>query len=110
MKHRLTLLVVAAFLLGGTGGCNVDVTKEGELPNVTVDPGKLPEVKVLKEGEMPSIDVQGGKLPQVDVDAPEVDVSTKPKKVETPDIDIDVDTKEKTVEVPEVDVQPPADE
>jgi hypothetical protein len=105
-RHALFLLAVAT--LGAFAiGCDVDVTKEGSLPNVTAEPGRLPEVKVTKEGELPDIDISGGELPKVDVEPADVDVETKTKTVEVPDVDVDVDTDKETIEVPDVDINDP---
>jgi hypothetical protein len=72
-------------------GCDVEQTREGELPDIDVD-------------------VQGepGQLPAYDVDTPDVDVSTEEKEVSVPDVD--VETEEKTIEVPDVDVSLPEDD
>lgn len=50
--------------------CDVDQTKEGELPDVDVN-------------------ASGGQLPEFDVDAPEVNVGTENKTVQVPTIDVD---------------------
>ena len=49
------------------------------------------DVDQTKEGEMPDVDVNasGGQLPEFDVDAPEVTVGTENKTVEVPTIDVD---------------------
>lgn len=62
------------------------------------------DVDQTKEGEMPDVDVQGGQLPEYDVDTPDVDVKTEEKTVPVPDVD--VKTEEKTITVPDVDVEP----
>ncbi len=68
-------------------GCDVEQTREGELPSVEVDPGALPEY---------------------DVGAPDVDVSMKDAEVSVPDVDVEME--EKDVQVPDVDITLPEDE
>ena len=50
--------------------CDVDQTKEGELPDVDVN-------------------ASGGQLPEFDVDAPQVNVGTENKTIEVPTVDVD---------------------
>ena len=50
--------------------CDVDQTKEGELPDVDVN-------------------ASGGQLPEFDVDAPEVNVGTENKTIQVPTVDVD---------------------
>ena len=49
------------------------------------------DVDQTKEGEMPDVDVNasGGQLPEFDVDAPEVTVGTENKTVQVPTVDVD---------------------
>ena len=49
------------------------------------------DVDQTKEGEMPDVDVNasGGQLPEFDVDVPEVSVGTENKVVEVPTLDVD---------------------
>jgi len=42
----------------------------------------------VKEGEIPKVSVDGGKLPAVDVDSKEVVVGTETKEVEVPVVDV----------------------
>lgn len=60
------------------------------------------EVEQTEEGELPNVDVEGGNLPEYDVDAPDVDVGTRETEVEVPEVD--VDTRTETITVPSVDV------
>ncbi|WP_411826290.1 hypothetical protein [Luteolibacter sp. AS25] len=47
------------------------------------------DVEKTQDGEMPEVEVKGEtKLPKYDVDAPDVDVTTKKKEIEVPDIEI----------------------
>lgn len=68
MKTRkfLTLFLAPVFAFG-LAACDVDQTEEGELPDV---------------------DVEGGQVPEYDVDAADVDVGTDTQTVITPDIDV----------------------
>lgn len=49
------------------GGCTADVEQEGELPEVNVE---------------------GGQMPEVDVDPADVDITTDTQTIVTPDIDV----------------------
>lgn len=71
MSHLIKKTGVIAFALASTfalAACDVDKTQEGEMPDV---------------------EVQGGQLPQYDVDAPDVEVDTKDVTVPVPDVDIE---------------------
>ncbi len=68
MKTRKFLsLIMAPLFAVGLAACDVDQTEEGELPDV---------------------DVEGGQVPEYDVDAADVDVGTDTQTVITPDVDI----------------------
>lgn len=68
MKTRKFLsLLVAPLFAFGLAACDVDQTQEGDLPDV---------------------DVEGGQVPEYDVDAADVDVGTDTQTVITPDIDV----------------------
>lgn len=68
MKTRKFLsLIVAPLFAFGLAACDVDQTEEGELPDV---------------------DVEGGQVPEYDVDAADVDVGTDTQTVITPDVDV----------------------
>lgn len=63
------LLLVPALVLGlGLVGCDVDQTEEGDMPDV---------------------EVEGGNVPEYDVEPAEVEVGTDTQTIETPDIDVD---------------------
>ena len=49
------------------------------------------DVDQTKEGEMPDVDVSanGGQMPEFDVDAAEVKVGTENKTVEVPTVEVD---------------------
>ena len=65
-RKILSLMVAPLFALG-LAACDVDQTEEGDLPDV---------------------DVEGGAVPEYDVDAADVDVGTDTQTVITPDVDI----------------------
>jgi hypothetical protein len=65
------------------------------------------EIEKTEDGEMPDVDVDGGKLPEYDIRGPEVSVGTKEKTIEVPDVDIEME--EKQVTVPDIDVDLPDD-
>lgn len=47
---------------------------------------------VEDEGELPEVRVEDGRLPEVDVDAPnEIELKTEKKTIEVPDIDLEYD-------------------
>jgi hypothetical protein len=46
------------------------------------------DVDQTKEGEMPEVQVTGGQLPEYDVETADVEVGTKETTVEVPDVDI----------------------
>jgi hypothetical protein len=46
------------------------------------------DVDQTKEGELPDVEVTGGQLPEYDVETADVDVGTEEKTVEVPDVDI----------------------
>ena len=70
-------VVVAAL---GMAACDVDQTEEGSLPDVDVS-------------------AEGGNMPEYDVETADVDVGTKEKTVEVPDVDVTMpDEKEEPVQ------------
>ena len=80
--------IVAAALLGLVAGCDIDVKDEGQLPD---------------------IEVEGGRLPDVDMRGPDIDVHQEEKEIEVP-TDIDVKTEKRTIPVPDVDVTIPKED
>ena len=66
MKRLIAASLIAPFALG-LAACDVDQTEEGEMPEVKVE---------------------GGNMPEYDVETADVDVGTKEKTVEVPDVDI----------------------
>ena len=67
MRKFLSLLVAPLFVVG-MAACDVEQTEEGDLPDV---------------------DVEGGQVPEYDVDAADVEVGTDTAVVEVPDVDIE---------------------
>ena len=70
MKNSIKGVFLGAICLS-FAACDVDQTKEGELPDVDVE-------------------ASGGQLPEFNVEGPTVDVGTENKTVEVPTIDVDV--------------------
>ena len=67
MKKIIIVLAAA----GGLAACDVDQTKNGQLPDVDVN-------------------ATGGQLPEFNVTGPEVSVGTENKTIEVPDVDVKV--------------------
>lgn len=89
MLKKLTLFgAIPVFVVACMLSCDVDKTREGEMPDVDVD-------------------VEGGQLPAYDVETPDVDVRGEERTIEVPDVDVDVDSEERTITVPDVDVTMP---
>lgn len=65
MNKTLTVLTAAAAL--GLAACEVEQTEEGE---------------------MPQVDVEGGQLPEYDVDPAEVEFGTEERTITVPDVDV----------------------
>lgn len=66
---RKSIFFLAPVLAFGLAACDVDQTEEGE---------------------MPEVEVQEGQLPEYDVDAADVDVGTDTATVTVPDVDVTV--------------------
>ncbi|MEN7537806.1 hypothetical protein [Aurantiacibacter flavus] len=47
------------------------------------------DVEQTDEGEMPEVDVNGGELPEYNVDAADVDVEMKEETVEVPTLEVE---------------------
>ena len=69
MKNTLGIILASSCL--ALAGCDVDQTKEGEMPDVDVN-------------------ASGGQLPEYNVTGPEVNVGTENKTVQVPTVDVDV--------------------
>lgn len=68
MNNAIKLLIGATSLV--IVGCDVDQTKEAEMPEVEVN-------------------ATGGQLPEYNVEGPDVNIGTENKTVEVPTIDVD---------------------
>jgi hypothetical protein len=68
MKRLIAASLIAPFALG-LAACDVDQTEEGEMPEVRVE---------------------GGNMPEYDVETADVDVGTEEKTVEVPTVDIEM--------------------
>jgi uncharacterized lipoprotein len=69
MKKIIAILAAAGSL--GLAACDVDQTKNAQLPDVDVN-------------------ATGGQLPEFNVTPPEVSVGTENKTIEVPDVDVKV--------------------
>ena len=69
MNTSIKTLALAAICLS-FAGCDVDQTKEGDMPEVDVN-------------------VSGGQLPEYNVEGPDVTVGTENKTIQVPTIDVD---------------------
>jgi hypothetical protein len=47
------------------------------------------DVEQTEQGDMPEVEVKGGNLPEYDVDTADVDVRTEERTVEVPTIDVE---------------------
>ena len=63
------------------------------------------DVDQTKEGDLPEVNVSGGQLPEYDVDVANVTVGTTNEQIEVPTIE----TETRNVEVPTIDVEQPKD-
>lgn len=68
MNTLIKMLAAASFV--ALAACDVDQTKEGDMPDIDVN-------------------ASGGQLPEYDVEGPEVNVGTENKVVQVPTVDID---------------------
>lgn len=68
MKNTIKMLIAASCF--AMTACDVDQTKEGELPDVDVN-------------------ASGGQLPEFNVEGPTVNVGTENKTIQVPTIDVD---------------------
>ncbi len=68
MNNTIKVIIAASCL--ALTACDVDQTKEGDLPEVDVN-------------------ASGGQLPEFDVEGPTVNVGTENKTVQVPTVDVD---------------------
>ena len=113
-RKNLILASTIALAVAATG-CDVEQTREGEMPEVDVsaEAGQLPEYEVVQtqEGEMPDVDMttESGTMPQYSVDWMDVDVGMTEETVTVPKVRVVME--EEVVSVPVIDVtMPDADE
>ena len=66
---KIALFAAAGAMAFGLSACDVDQTEEGELPEV---------------------DVEGGNMPEFDVETADVDVGTEEVTVDVPTVDVDM--------------------
>lgn len=78
---KKTIIIMAAFGMLNFYACDVEKTKEGEMPTVDVD-----------------IETESGELPSYDIDWVDVDLGTKTKMITVPKVEIVMEEVE--VEVP----------
>lgn len=83
MKSRNPITAALLLALGASaialGGCQVEKTQEGELPDVDVT-------------------AEGGQLPEYDVQTADVDVGTREETVTVPDVDVTMPDEQPTEE------------
>lgn len=89
MKYALPILCAVALV--GVAGCDVEQTREAEMPEVDVD-----------------VETEPGQMPAYDVDWADVNVGTTTKTVTVPKLV--VVTEEVEVEVPYIDVSMPGED
>ena len=86
MLKKFGVLLAALTMVFALGACSVEKTEEGQMPDV---------------------EVKGGELPEYDVDTAQVDISTGTQTVTVPDVDVTTGTQTATVPDVDVDVKPP---
>lgn len=79
MTSKLITLFCVAVLVVPFAGCRVEQTQEGELPEV---------------------EVTGGQLPEYEVDAADVEIGTETREIEVPTIDITMPEEKEEEEEP----------
>ena len=84
MLKKFGVLMAALTMVVALGACSVEQTEEGE---------------------MPEVNVEGGNMPEYDVDPVDVEITTETATVTVPDVDVSTETREVTV--PDVNVNPP---
>ena len=47
------------------------------------------DVEQTEEGDMPDVEVEGGNLPEYDVDTPDVNVTSEEETIEVPKIEVE---------------------
>lgn len=85
MRWKAILAIPLAFGAFSLGACSVEKTQEGEMPEVEVEEGRLPEY---------------------DVDAAEVEIGTEEKTITVPDIDVHMPDEDPDAEDEETEPEP----
>lgn len=67
MLKKLTMTLMAVLMIASLGACAVEQTEEGELPEVNVE---------------------GGNVPEYDVDTATIDAQTETTTIAVPDVDV----------------------
>lgn len=79
MTSKLITLFCVAVLVVPFAGCRVEQTQEGE---------------------MPEVEVTGGQLPEYEVEAAEVEIGTETREIEVPTVDVTMPGEEEQEEEP----------
>lgn len=92
-KHYATsfTMLMALLIAGFTAGCEIEKTRDGEMPDVDVQ-----------------VDADTGQLPAYDIEGPDIDVGTRTTTIEVPKVVVVMEEEE--VEVPYIDIDGPNDE
>ena len=86
-----TVLLSTALFMLSLAACDVDQTKEAEMPDVDVE-------------------VKGGQMPEFEVETADIEVKKETAKIPYPDVDVDVKKKEAEVSYPSIDIEMPGEE
>lgn len=79
MLKKLGMTLMAVLMVASLAACSVEQTEEGELPEVSVE---------------------GGNMPEYDVDTATIDASTETTTIAVPDIDITMPNESTTTNPP----------
>lgn len=85
MRWKAILAIPLVFACFSLGACRVEKTQEGE---------------------MPEIEIEEGRLPEYDVDAAEVTIGTEEKTITVPDVDIHMPDEDPDAEDEETEPEP----
>lgn len=69
LARNLMFYCLAGVAFGALGGCSVEQTEQGKMPEVSVE---------------------GGNLPEYEVETPDIDVGTETRQVKVPTVDVDL--------------------
>jgi hypothetical protein len=76
MKSRILGAVIAPVLALGLAACSVEQTEEGEMPDVDVDAGQMPEYDVQPADVDVGWDTTTVRTPTIDINEPEDTIPT----------------------------------